>query len=58
MARNKKQGRLHLRLDEQLVADLHDYAKRHGTSVNAVASMLFEQLLEREKETKYEAEQV
>jgi hypothetical protein len=45
-------------LDEQLVADLHDYAKRHGTSVNAVASMLFEQLLEREKETKYEAEQV
>lgn len=56
--RSKKDGRLHLRLDDELVTAIHDYAKRNGTSANAIAEVLFRQLLATEKEREYEAEQV
>ncbi len=57
-----KNGRLHLRLSEELEARMHDYVERHNTTLSAVAAKLFLQLLAAEEAEKaatiYEAEQV
>ncbi len=57
-----KKGRLHLRVSEELEERMHDYVKRNNTTLNAVATALFLQLLEAEEAertgSKYEAEQV
>lgn len=47
--RPKKEGRLHLRVDKELEARMHDYVARHGTTLNAVATRLFMNLLETER---------
>jgi len=54
----KKAGRIHLRVSEALEQKMHDYVERHSTSLSAVATQLFEQLLAAEEQVKYDAEQV
>ncbi len=60
--KSRKEGRLHIRVSKELESRVHAYVKRHSTSLTAIGTLLFEQLLEAEAlaaaETKYEAEQV
>ncbi len=57
--RQKKEGRLHLRVEAGLVAQMHDYAKRHSTDITALTTKYFLDLLAAEKLASYpEAEQV
>ncbi len=60
MAARKKgnSGRLHLRLPQPLVDEVHDYASAHHTSVNAVVEKLLREFLEVQRAMAYEAEQV
>lgn len=55
----KKKGRLHLRVEADLAAQMHDYAKRHSTNVTALTTKYFLELLAAENLAAYpEAEQV
>lgn len=56
MFRFPKIGRLSLRLELQLVDDMKDYAKRHGTSLTALVSTYFNQLLLKEAQSKESSE--
>lgn len=57
--RTKKEGRLHLRVDAEIVVQMHDYANRHGIGIAAIVTKHFLDLLEAEKLASYpEAEQV
>lgn len=60
--RAKKRGRIHLRVPEELEERMHDYVKRNNTTLSAVATSLFVQLLKTEEAQKaataYDAEQV
>lgn len=57
--RTKKEGRLHLRVNAEIVEQIHDYAKRHSTDITSLITKHFLDLLEAEKLASYpEAEQV
>jgi len=57
--RQKKAGRLHLRVEAELVEQMHAYAKRHNTGITALVTKHFLDLLSAEKLASYpEAEQV
>jgi len=45
-------------VSEALEQKMHDYVERHSTSLSAVATQLFEQLLAAEEQVKYDAEQI
>ena len=57
--RQKKEGRLHLRVEAELVDQIHGYAERHSTDITALTTKHFLNLLAAEKLDSYpEAEQV
>lgn len=43
--RTQKGGRLHLRVDSDVIAQMHDYAKRHHTDVTSIVTRHFLELL-------------
>lgn len=53
-----KNDRMHLRLDEELKKRMEEYVARHKTTLSAVASVLFKQMLAEEDAKQYDAEQV
>ena len=54
-----KDGRLHLRLDDQLVDDIKGYAARRGVTLTLLVQQYFMALLDEEKGRKtFDAEQV
>ena len=58
-ATQKKTGRMHLRLDEGLVEQVHAYAKRQHTTATALVISFFTDLLKVDAERDFpEAEQV
>lgn len=44
-----KEGRLHLRLDPQMLKQMKVYSKRRGTNLTALVTKHFQELLEAEK---------
>jgi len=54
-----KAGRLHLRLDEKVVEDIKEYAKRRGVTLTVLVQQYFVALLDEEKGSKtFDAEQI
>lgn len=45
-----KDGRIHLRLERWLAEEIKEYAKRHGTTVSALADSFFRDLIIAEKD--------
>jgi hypothetical protein len=57
-ARAGKEGRLNLRMDADLLAKMHAYARRHGTIVTDIVTRHFVFLLAAESSAHAEAEQL
>lgn len=56
--RARKGGRLHLRVDKELEAQMHAYVARHNTTLTELVTRFFRELLAAEAETKFDAEQI
>jgi len=54
-----KAGRLHVRLDEQLVEDIKGYTRRRGVTLTVLVQQYFLALLEEERRVRtFDAEQI
>lgn len=57
-----KNGRIHIRLEEELGERIRQYAKKHGITLTLLVDRHFRKLLEeeraREEELKHDAEQI
>lgn len=49
-----KQGRVHIRLSEELAKDIKSYAERHHTTVTALVEDYFRDLLKEERSSDIE----
>lgn len=58
MVKQKKRGRLHIRVPEQLEERVREYVALHGTTMTAVVTKLLQELLDKEEQYVPEAEQI
>lgn len=54
--RSSKADRVYLRIDKKLKGQIQSYAKRHNTTVSALAIRYFDYLLEEEKKQVHTAD--
>lgn len=55
MTNGAKNGRVYLRVNDALKKDMESYAQRHSTSLSALVTTFFENLLRKEEEDRIKA---